>query len=180
MGADATRALRGALAGAAAAAIWAAQQPLDKRLFGVDYDDAELLGALVTRERGTAATFALGTAMHLANGAVFGAAYATVAPSLPGPPAARGLAAGMAEHLASWPFTRFMHLHPSRQGFPRLWGSGAAFAQATWRHALFGTVLGAVEGRLNPPVGEAAPTGDDVASTNGHAPVEHLVTARQV
>ena len=43
---DATRTLRGALAGAAAAAVWAAQQPLDKRVFGVDYDDAELLGRL--------------------------------------------------------------------------------------------------------------------------------------
>ena len=40
-----TRTLRGALAGAAAAAVWAAQQPLDQRVFGVDYDDAELLGA---------------------------------------------------------------------------------------------------------------------------------------
>ena len=44
MALDRTRTLRGALAGAAAAGVWAAQQPLDKRVFGVDYDDAELLG----------------------------------------------------------------------------------------------------------------------------------------
>ena len=43
------RTLNGALAGAAAAAAWAAQQPLDKRVFGSRYDDVELLGKLVTR-----------------------------------------------------------------------------------------------------------------------------------
>ena len=44
MAARGTRTLRGALAGAIAAAAWAAQQPLDKRAFGSDYDDVELLG----------------------------------------------------------------------------------------------------------------------------------------
>ena len=68
---DATRTLRGALAGAAAAAVWAAQQPLDKRVFGVDYDDAELLGRLA-RVRAPA-THPVGLALHVANGAAFGA-----------------------------------------------------------------------------------------------------------
>ena len=36
-------------AGAVGAAVWAAQQPLDKRVFGCDYDDVELLGKPVTR-----------------------------------------------------------------------------------------------------------------------------------
>ena len=35
--------------GQLAAAVWAAQQPLDKRVFGSRYDDVELLGKLVTR-----------------------------------------------------------------------------------------------------------------------------------
>ena len=48
---DRTRSLRGALAGSLAAAVWLAQQPLDKRAFGIDYDDAELLGRLVARGR---------------------------------------------------------------------------------------------------------------------------------
>jgi hypothetical protein len=180
MGAERTRALRGALAGAVAAGVWALQQPLDKRVFGVDYDDAELLGTLVTRERGGPDTFSIGTAMHLANGALLGAVYATLAPSLPGPRVARGVATGLAEHLATWPLLRFMDLHPAAAQFPRLWGNHAAFAQATWRHLLFGVVLGALEGRLNPPVGEAAPADDDHASSNGHGNVEHLVTARSV
>ena len=50
---DATRVLRGALAGAIASGVWGAQQGLDKRVFGVDYDDAELLGSALTRERGS-------------------------------------------------------------------------------------------------------------------------------
>lgn len=141
------RTLRGALAGAAAAAVWAAQQPLDKRAFGVDYDDCELLGTLVTRGR---FAYPLGLAMHLVNGAVFGAVFARVAPSLPGPAAARGVGAGMAEHLATWPSLRFIGLHPAARRFPRMWGNHAAFAQATWRHALFGAVLGTLEARLNP------------------------------
>ena len=37
------RSIGGAAAGAIAAALWAAQQPLDKRLFDSDYDDTELI-----------------------------------------------------------------------------------------------------------------------------------------
>ena len=171
--------VRGALAGAVAAGVWAAQQPLDKQVFGVDYDDAEFLGALVTRRRGGADTYAIGTALHVANGALFGAAYAALAPSVGLPGAVRGLAAGMAEHLATWPGTRFVGAwHPVGGKLPPLWGDRRAFAQATWRHALFGVVLGELERRLNPPAAEAAPAEEDHSSSNGHGNVEHLVTAR--
>ena len=177
---DRTRALRGALAGTVAAGVWAAQQPLDKRVFGVDYDDAEFLGALVFRRRRTPETFAVGTVMHLANGALFGAAYALAAPSVPLPGALRGVAAGMTEHLVTWPGTRFVGAwHPVADQLPRLWGDHRAFAQATWRHVLFGAVLGELERRLNPPPAEAAPA-EDHAASNGHGNVEHLVTARAV
>src|SRR4051794_40430764 len=175
-----TRTLRGALAGAAAAGVWAAQQPLDKRIFGVDYDDADFLGAVVLKRRGREA-WLVGSVLHVANGAAFGALYALVTPSLPGPRVVRGVLAGMAEHLATWPLTRFVHLHPANGEFPQLWGNQAAFAQATWRHVLFGAVLGAVEQQLNPAEGEAAPAGDEMSSaSNGHGDVAHLVTARQV
>ena len=150
MSADRIRTLRGALAGALAAGLWAAQQPLDRRAFGVPYSDVELLGRAVARGDGRA-WLGAGTAMHLANGALFGAVYANVAPSVPGPAWARGLAAGMAEHLATWPSTAFVaRLHPAGDRFPQLWGDHAAFAQATWRHALFGVALGTIERRLNP------------------------------
>ena len=67
------RPINGALAGVAAAIAWAAQQPLDKRVGGSCYDDIELLGKLITRGR---AWPAAGLALHLGNGAAFGACYA--------------------------------------------------------------------------------------------------------
>jgi hypothetical protein len=172
---DGTRTLRGALAGAAAAAVWAAQQPLDKRVFGVEYDDAELLGRLA-RARGQA-TLPVGLALHVANGAVFGAVYANVAPSLPGPPVLRGAAAGLAEHLATWPGTVVLDRLDLGRGFPTLWGNPRAFAQASWRHLLFGVVLGELERRLNPPETEPEPVDAEAAASNGHGSAEHLVAA---
>src|SRR3712207_2756569 len=86
MAIDRTRTLRGALAGATAAAVWAVQQPLDERFFGVPYDDTELLGKWVTRRP---TWRAIGMAIHVQNGAAFGALYANVAPSLPVPARAR-------------------------------------------------------------------------------------------
>ena len=68
MALNGTRTLRGALAGVAGIAVWTAQQPLDKRVFGVDYDDVELLGKFVTREP---AWLPIGMAMHVFNGAAF-------------------------------------------------------------------------------------------------------------
>jgi hypothetical protein len=175
MGTDRAAAVRGALAGAAAAAVWWAQQPLDRRVFGVPYDDTELLGKAVTR--GPAAR-PLGVAMHLVNGALFGAAYARVAPRLPVPTWARGPLAGMAEHLATWPGTALSdRLHPARDELPRLWGSAPAFAQATWRHLLFGLVLGELERRLNPPAPLPSPPAfEAVVSANGHGDL-HAVAA---
>lgn len=150
MAPDRNRTLRGAVAGGAAAAIWGLQQPLDRRVFGVPYSDVELLGRAVASGDGRA-WLPVGSVVHVANGALFGAVYSAVAPSVPGPAWARGLAAGMAEHLATWPSTRFVErLHPSGASFPRLWGDHRAFAQATWRHALFGVLLGTLERRLNP------------------------------
>src|SRR5207245_6935865 len=79
---DRSRTLRGALAGAAAAAVWAAQIPLDKRIFDNDYDDVEVLGKAVTRGP---AWPVVGVLLHLQNGALFGAAYSQLAPRLPVP-----------------------------------------------------------------------------------------------
>jgi hypothetical protein len=176
---ETTRVLRGAMAGAAAAAVWGAQQPLDKRVFGVDYDDAELLGSALTRERGTPATFAVGHALHVLNGAVFGAVYAAASPAVGGPGALRGALAGLGEHAATWPLTRFLgSAHPVGKEFPQLWGDRRALAQATWRHLLFGTLLGVIEERLNPPPGEAAPAEGDHSTSNGHGNVEHLIVTQ--
>jgi hypothetical protein len=173
---DRTRTARGALAGGIAAAVWAAQQPLDKHLFGVDYDDAELLGRFIGRGRGA---YAAGVALHLANGALFGAAYANLAPTLPGPRWLRGPLAGMAEHVATWPATALSARVPAWSDLPPLWGDWAAFGQATWRHLVFGTVLGEVERRLNPTEPEADPMDDATAQTNGHGRAEDMAVAPQ-
>ena len=174
MALDRTRTLRGALAGAAAAAVWAAQQPLDQRVFGVAYDDVELLGRFVTDGR---AAYPIGLAMHLANGAVFGALYANAGRALPVPAVLRGPLAGLAEHLATWPGTAALSRIPPAAGeLPDLWGSGTAFAQATWRHLLFGTVLGELERRLNPPDSEPRPIDPAAAASNGHGSAEYVVS----
>ena len=159
----------GALAGAFAAAVWAAQQPLDKRVFGSDYDDVELLGRLVAPDRGWRAA---GLAMHLSNGALFGAVYSLVRPLVPGPPLAAGMAAGLAEHLAFWPLGALLDRHhPARADLEPLGGNTRAFAQATWRHLLFGLVLGELERRLNPE-GRFEPLESVPVGSNGHGNLE--------
>jgi hypothetical protein len=162
------RSLRGALAGGIAAAAWAAQQPLDKRVFGSDYDDTEVLGKLVTRGPEWRP---VGIGIHIANGALFGGAYALGKPFLPGPPVLRGIAAALVEHAVTWPGVRAVdRYHPERSDLPMLWGNGRALAQATWRHALFGAILGALEHALNDRSADEPPPVP--ASSNGHGDIE--------
>jgi len=176
MAIDTGQTLRGALAGAVAAGVWAAQQPLDKRVFGVAYDDVEILGKLVTRRPVPARL--IGTAVHLANGALFGAVYANVAPRLPLPSWARGPAVALAENVALWPVGRVSdRFHPARDEMPVLTGNRAALAQATWRHLLFGAVLGELERRLSDPAHDEVPVYEHVISSNGHGSIENAVSA---
>ena len=169
----ASRSVNGAIAGGLAAAVWAAQQPLDKRVFGVDYDDIELLGKAVTRGSEWPA---IGFALHLANGAAFGALYAQLRPFLFGPPVVRAVTAALAENFGSWPFAKIAEEHhPAKRDLPKLSGNTRALAQATWRHALFGVVLGVLEQRLNRNR-EAEPPFVPVSS-NGHGNIEHAATA---
>jgi hypothetical protein len=174
---DVGRTARGALAGAVAAGVWAAQSPLDQRVFGVPYADEALLGKAVTRGP---AWHPIGAALHVLNGALLGAAYANVAPSLPLPVWARGPAAGLAEHLATWPLTVVIdEHHPARSELPPLARNPRAFAQATWRHLLFGFVLGELERRLNPPPEPPALPFEHAISSNGHGDIEQAVGASE-
>jgi hypothetical protein len=176
-GIDRTRTLRGAVCGAVAAAVWALEQPLDKLLFGGGYDDVELLGKAVTRGE---AWYPAGFALHLTNGAAFGAAYANVAPFIPLPPPLRGPAVALVEHLAFWPVGALSdRFHPARKELPPLSGNRRAFAQATLRHAIFGIVLGELERRLNaePEPAPLQPEAD--FSSNGHGSLEHAVSVEQ-
>lgn len=132
---------RAALAGAAAAAAWAALEAVDRRVFGHDYSDVALLGKLVTRSRWWPAA---GLALHAGNGAVFGLVFDELRRRTDAPPRRLALALAMAEHVALYPLSYFVDTrHPAR-GEPGLAPllTGRAFAQATARHALFGVLLG--------------------------------------
>jgi hypothetical protein len=174
MGIDYGKTLRGAIAGALAAGVWGAQIPLDKRVFGSDFDDIELLGKGLTR--GDAWPVA-GWALHLQNGALFGAVYANLAPRLPLPSWARGPVVAGVENLLTWPLTAGTdRLHPARKELPRLLANPRAFAQSTWRHLLFGVLLGELERRLNAPEPAVAePPHVPTASTNGHGALAHAI-----
>jgi hypothetical protein len=166
------RSIGGAAAGAVAAALWAAQQPLDKRLFDSDYDDIEMLGKAVTRGREWPA---VGIALHLQNGAAFGAMYSQLRPFFPGPPIAAGLAVAMIENFVSWPLARLVdRYHPARSELPPLEGNRRALLQSTWRHALFGVALGALEALINDRSDDEPPP--IPASSNGHGSLERAVT----
>jgi hypothetical protein len=134
--------LRAAAAGAAAASVWALQEPLDRRLLGCDFSDIAILGKGVTRgPRWREA----GLVLHAANGALFGLAFHEARRRLDVPPARLALGLAMVEHVASWPLCALVdRYHPARgePGVPPLLSNPRALAQATWRHALFGTLLG--------------------------------------
>ena len=169
-----TRTLNGALAGAVAAGVWALEQPLDKLLLRCRYDDVELLGRAVRNGPGW---YRLGLVLHAQNGALFGALYANVAPGLPIPPALRGPAAALAEHFFLWPLTGLSdRFHPARGALPVLAGNRRAFVQATWRHLLFGLVLGALERRLNGDADSIPPGPPPDYASNGHGSLDRAVS----
>ncbi len=134
------RAARGAAAGAAAAAVWSALEPLAARALGTTYTDVRLLGRLAAPRRWAVA----GAAVHLANGAAFGALF-----GLAGRGGVRdGLAWTGVETLATWPGMALMdRIHPDRRSghWPDpLLTDRRVFAQEVVMHAVFGTVLGAM------------------------------------
>jgi hypothetical protein len=169
-----TRTLRGAVSGAIAAALWAVEQPLDKALFASPYDDVEVLGRVLVSDDGW---YPVGLAWHLANGAVFGAVYANVAPVIPVPPMLRGPLVALTETFATWPLASLSdRFHPRRKKLPELARNRKALAQAAARHLLFGVVLGELERRLNAVPEPAPPLSDADFSSNGHGSLEHAVS----
>jgi hypothetical protein len=117
--------VRAAAAGSVAAVVWGLQEPLDQRVFGCDYSDVLFLG------RGRRS---VGFAVHAANGALFGLAFDAVRRRVDVDQRRLALALAIGEHLALWPFISLVDRS--------LVTSPRAFAQATYRHALFGFVLG--------------------------------------
>jgi hypothetical protein len=116
---------RAAAAGAVAAVVWGLQEPFDQRLFGCGYSDVLLLG------RGSRP---LGLVVHAVNGAVFGLAFDAVRSRVDVEQRRLALGLALAEHVALWPLIGVVNR--SLASNPR------AFAQSTYRHALFGVLLG--------------------------------------
>jgi hypothetical protein len=137
---SAGRTVRAGLAGAAAAASWAAAEPLLARATGGYHRQARLIGGLVA-PRGP--WRAAGLAVHLANGAAFGIAF----DRLGGRGLRQGVLAAEAENALLWPLVFVLdRIHPDvRSGaWPPLARSRPAAAQEVLGHAVFGAVLGAL------------------------------------
>jgi hypothetical protein len=117
--------IRAASAGAAAAVLWGIQEPLDRRVFRCNYSDVDFLG------RGNRSA---GFLVHAVNGALFGVAFDAVRQRVDVEQRKLALALALAEHVTLWPLISLAD--------PKLVTSGRAFAQATYRHALFGMLLG--------------------------------------
>jgi hypothetical protein len=134
--------LRSAAAGAVAATAWGLLEPLDQRILRCDYSDVAVLGKAVTRGRGWRTG---GFALHAANGAIFGLVFHATRARLRLDGRSLAVRMALAEHLALYPLCFFIdRYHPARGelGVPPLLRNSRAFAQATWRHALFGFLLG--------------------------------------
>jgi hypothetical protein len=133
----------GAVAGAVAAAVWVAAEPLGQRVFRTPYSDVRLLGALLTA-RGHWRW--VGTVVHLANGALFGAIFGRMGRS----GWRQGFLAAELENLVLWPtMALFDRIHPDRRSgsWPPLVSSPRVFVYEVTMHALFGVALGL----LHPP-----------------------------
>jgi hypothetical protein len=136
------RRLRAAAAGAVAATVWGLAEPLDQRLLRCDYSDVAVLGKAVT---GGSHWRAAGFAIHAVNGAIFGLVFEELRGRVPVAPRKLAVAMALAEHTALFPLGALVdRYHPARgePGVATELTSPRAFAQATWRHLLFGTVLG--------------------------------------
>jgi hypothetical protein len=134
--------VRAAAAGAAAATVWGLLEPLDRKVFRCDYSDVALLGKAVTRGPHWRAA---GFAVHAANGALFGLAFEELARRTGAGRRRLALGGALVEHVALYPLSGLVdRYHPARgePGIPPLLANPRAFAQATWRHALFGALVG--------------------------------------
>jgi hypothetical protein len=127
--------LRGALAGIVAAVVWASAEPALGRLFRTPYSDRRLLAGL------TGGSPAAALALHLANGAMFGALFERLGGRGP----MQGVVAAQIENVALWPAMAVVdRIHPDRRSgaWPPLIRNGRVFAYEATTHALFGAVLG--------------------------------------
>jgi len=134
------RDLHAAVAGATAAAVWIAVEPVTRRLTGGSHRELRLISGTLAGKRGGTA---LGLAVHLANGAVFGVAFRR----LGGHGVRQAVIAAQAENAILWPGMAIVdRVHPDvRSGaWPMLVADRGAILQEIGGHVVFGAVLGAL------------------------------------
>ena len=132
----------GVACGAAAAAVWAASEPLLRRVTRTDYSDVRLLGDPLTRK-----TQAPGVVLHCLNGGIFGAAFTAL--GLSG--IRQGAVCAEAESAGLWPATILIdRFHPTvRSGeWDPVFRDPRAFSHSMLGHLIFGVTLGALTGRV--------------------------------
>lgn len=124
--------IRPAVAGASAAALWAAAELPLSRALDTGFTDVRLLARCsgLGGRRGTVA----GIGIHLANGAAFGVAFA----ALGGRGVRAGFAAAEIEGAVLWPMMRML----DPEHFTK-----RVFAQEAVTHGLFGVVVGGASSR---------------------------------
>ena len=132
------RDIHAALAGATAAAVWIAAEPVVRRLTGGTHRELRLISGTLARDGGGNA---LGWTVHLANGAAFGVAFRR----LGGHGVRRAVIAAQAENAILWPGMAIVdRIHPDvRSGrWPKLFSDRGTIAQEIASHVVFGAVLG--------------------------------------
>ena len=170
-----TRTLRGALAGAVAAG--GVVGPAAARPARVRRRPTTTPSCSGSSSRAARPPAARSASIHVANGALFGALYANVAPRLPVPAWARGPLAGLAEHCATLAGDPPAAARPPRRRRPaapvgqRPRVRPGHLAPRAVRHRARRARAPAEPARR----AAAARSTSVVVSTNGHGAVEHLV-----
>jgi hypothetical protein len=134
------RLLTGFACGVAAAAVWAASEPVLRRVTRSDYSDVRLLADPISRT-----TQLPGLALHCVNGGVFGAGFTAL--GLSG--VRQGVVCAEVESAGLWPVTvLFDRFHPTvRSGEWRpIFRDPRAFSHSMLGHLVFGATLGALTG----------------------------------
>jgi hypothetical protein len=116
--------MRGAAAGAVAAAVWGVCEPLWQRALGTSYSDVGVLRPFVPRPR----------AVHVLNGALFGLAYDELRARTGRDGPGFAIAVALAENTSLWPLVALLDRKHAT--------SIRAFACASVGHAFFGALLG--------------------------------------
>jgi hypothetical protein len=138
-----TTSVRGGIAGAVAATLWTAADPVLCRAFRTPYADSKLLGPFITQGPLEPVANAV---THAAGGFAFGYVFSR----LGGRGVKNGVTAALAENTLLWPgLAVFDRIHPKRRSgeWPPLVSNPRVFAQATAGHALFGLLLGLLSER---------------------------------